>query len=177
MVTGPGGASVPQPIASPSVVATPGCGCESSPGADEFDYLAAPVITSVAVTDDALGYAGTGGGTLLTIHGTGIGPFSLLGASFDGSTSTDSWASGTLPVDETTAIVIAPQQQQSIEPFTAEVQIASMATSPSVDPTNLGYVMSNVGTFSYAGVPVLTGLSPSTGRHAADCHWSGHRRH
>ena len=163
VVTGPGGASVPQPIASPSVVATPGCGCESSPGADEFDYLAAPVITSVAVTDDALGYAGTGGGTLLTIHGTGIGPFSLLGASFDGSTSTDSWASGTLPVDETTAIVIAPQQQQSIEPFTAEVQIASMATSPSVDPTNLGYVMSNVGTFSYAGVPVLTGLSPSTG--------------
>jgi len=162
-VTGPGGPSSPQEIARPAASLTDGCGCEATPGLDEFDYLAAPVVTSVEANDDALGYAGTGGGSILTIHGTGIGPFAMIGASFGGSVSTGSWASGARSIDATTAVVIAPPQQQTIEPFTMGVQVATQATSPTVDPSGVGYVLSNVGTFSYAGVPTLGSLSATTG--------------
>ena len=163
IVTGPGGTSATQPIEAPAVQEATGCGCEVSPGLDEFDYFAAPVITSVDVGGDALSYAGTGGGSMLTVHGTGIGPFAMIGASFDGSTSLGSWADGYLPIDATSAIVIAPSKAQSIEPFVSGVQIATLATSPSSDPGGLGYVLSNSGSFSYAGVPVLGSISKQVG--------------
>jgi hypothetical protein len=160
MVTGPGGTSAVQPIGAPAVIETPGCNCEMAPGLDEYDYFAAPVISSVEIPEDALGYAGTGGGSLMTVHGTGIGPFAMIGASFDGSTSLGSWADGYLPIDSTTALVVAPAKAQSVEPFTSGVQIATLATS---DPSGPGYALSNVGTFSYAGVPVLSSISKSAG--------------
>ena len=162
-VTGPGGTSPTQKITLPAASETDGCDCEATPGLDEFDYLAAPIVTSVRANDDPLGYAGTGGGSILTVRGTGIGPFAMIGASFGGSVSIGSRASGVLPVDATTALVIAPPQQQTIEPFTMGVQAATLATSPTVDPSGAGYVLSNVGTFSYAGVPTLESLSATVG--------------
>ena len=163
VVTGPGGTSTPQPIAAPATTETTGCSCEVTPGLDEFDYFAPPVISRVDITSDPLGYAGAGGGTMLLVHGTGIGPFALIGASFDGSTDLGSWASGYHPIDATSALVLAPARTPSIEPVASGVQIATMATSPSADPSNVGYVLSNVGQFSYAGVPVLGSLSTTTG--------------
>ncbi len=163
VVTGPGGSSAIQPIAAPASEETPACNCELAPGLDEFDYFAAPVITSVDVSEDPLGYAGSGGGSLLTIHGTGIGPFALVGASFDGATSIGQWADGYLTIDATSALVIAPSRAQSIEPVVSGLQVATLATSPSSDPGNLGYVLSNTVSFSYAGVPVLTSMSKNAG--------------
>ena len=163
VVTGPGGSSAVQPIAAPASEETPGCNCELAPGLDEFDYFAAPVITSVDVSEDPLGYAGSGGGSLLTIHGTGIGPFALVGASFDGATSIGQWADGYLTIDATSALVIAPSRAQSIEPVVSGLQVATLAMSPSSDPGNLGYVLSNTVSFSYAGVPVLTSMSKDAG--------------
>ena len=167
VVTGPGGTSVEAPILAPAMELSPGCACELAPGLDEYDYFAAPVVTSVQSAEDPLGFAGAGGGSILTVHGTGLNPFAIEGATFGDPTDPWSWAEGFLPVDSTTLLVIAPSSYVSVAPHSAELKVATTAIDPSTDLLGLGYALSNPGSFAYAGVPALASLSvkagPSTG--------------
>lgn len=163
VVTGPGGSSAISPILAPAASVSVGCGCEAAPGLDEYDYFAPPTISSVAAVEDPLGFAGSMGGSLLTITGTGLSPFAITGALFGGPSDPGQWAEGSWSTSATELVVIAPAVQVSIEPSPATVRIATSATSPGSDPGDLGYVLSNPGGFSYAGIPRLSAISTRWG--------------
>ncbi len=60
-----------------------GCGCEIYPAVTEYDYVPAPTVTSVSTSAGASSLASETGGSLVTIHGTGLGRFTLDYAQFD----------------------------------------------------------------------------------------------
>ncbi len=61
--------------------APPGCGCEIIQAPTEWDYLPAPTITSVS-TSGAANLASEKGGTVITVHGTGLNPLTINWANF-----------------------------------------------------------------------------------------------
>jgi|HubBroStandDraft_5_1064220.scaffolds.fasta_scaffold03205_3 hypothetical protein len=122
-----------------------GCNCEVVPQPDEYDYTAVPAITSVSPT-----YASENGTTDEVITGTS---FNLL--TFD-------WANvgpagpgadqdfSILGVTPTTLTIAIPPAAPTTEPVQTDISIQ-----------DAGLPLSNVDstTFSYAGTPVVTGLS------------------
>jgi hypothetical protein len=57
--------------------APPGCGCEIYPSPTEYDYAPAPAISSVSTSEGPADMASEKGGTLVTIHGSGLGRFTF----------------------------------------------------------------------------------------------------
>ena len=60
-----------------SLVAPPGCKCETMPVPTEYDYVPRPRITSISTSDGPSSLASEKGGTLLTIRGTGFDPLAI----------------------------------------------------------------------------------------------------
>jgi hypothetical protein len=130
-------------------IAPAGCGCEIFPQPEEYDYSAAPHITSVSPQ-----YASENGTTTEVITGT---HFNLL--TFD-------WVNvGPAGVNFSADF--------DIEGISAtQIAIGIPAAAPSTQPVptpisvNSGLQLSNVSSLSYAGTPVLTGLSAHVGDQA-----------
>ena len=91
-VTGARGVSRPGRILPPAegpvvintlgvLVAPPGCGCETEQAPTEYDYVPPPAITSVSTSGPA-SLASENGGTVITVHGTGLDPLTIDWANF-----------------------------------------------------------------------------------------------
>jgi hypothetical protein len=63
------------------LVAPAGCGCETEQAPTEYDYVPKPTITSVS-TSGAANLASEQGGTVITVHGTGLDPLTVEWADF-----------------------------------------------------------------------------------------------
>ncbi len=157
-VTTPSGASSGPPILpayqgpvvfSPNgaYTAPAGCGCEVAPAPQEYDYAAAPVITSVSPA-----FASENGTSAEVITGSGFNlltfEYANVGAAGLGSAQ-DSSIVGVTP---TRLVITVPAASATVEPVTVPFSVLSAGQ------------LSNVSALNYAGTPVLTGLS----RHLAD---------
>jgi Pro-kumamolisin, activation domain/IPT/TIG domain len=60
-----------------------GCGCEIYPASTEYDYAPAPTITSVSTSQGPSSLASETGGTLITVHGSGLSRFTFDYAEYD----------------------------------------------------------------------------------------------
>ena len=72
-----------------ALVAPPGCGCETIQAPTEYDYAPTPTITSVS-TKGAANLASENGNSVITVHGTGLNPQTILWADFGDPSSADS---------------------------------------------------------------------------------------
>jgi hypothetical protein len=82
-VTGPHGTSaaskiLPPPegpivVESDGAFAPPGCNCELAPASTEYDYVPTPTVSSISTSGGPADLASENGGTVVTIHGTGLG--------------------------------------------------------------------------------------------------------
>lgn len=126
-----------------SFTAPAGCDCEVVPAPDEYDYASAPTISSVLPA-----YANENGGTSATITGTG---FNLL---------TFEWANvGAAGLNDSQDFSLEGVTPDSLVvelPGAAADSIGPVATALSVQ-SSAG--LSNVSSFSYAGVPTLSSIS------------------
>ncbi|MGD0455747.1 MAG: protease pro-enzyme activation domain-containing protein, partial [Solirubrobacteraceae bacterium] len=102
-----------------------GCGCEVYPAPTEFDYAPAPTIASVSTSAGPGSLASETGGTLVTVHGRGLGRFTLDYADFDGPGLESSMELGSLDqeiafISGTEIQIVAPAIAESAETATVD---------------------------------------------------------
>jgi hypothetical protein len=119
-----------------------GCGCEIAPAPQEYDYAAAPAITSVSppyASEEGSDEIISGSGfNLLTFQYANIGQAGL-------ASSQDPSIVGVTPTQLT--ITVPPAQTSAVEPVTVPLSVQSAGQ------------LSNVSALSYAGIPVVTSIS------------------
>jgi len=164
-VQGPDGTSTAAPILPPLEGATtfeqdgaletpPGCGCEVYPTPSEYDYAPAPTITSISTSAGPSSLASETEPTLVTIHGSGLGHFTLDYTQFAGAPA----------VEEVESL-----EENVVFDTGTEIQIAApalveSAEEASVDPRSIQFSLRTLAGESaqapveYAGVPRLTGV-------------------
>jgi Pro-kumamolisin, activation domain/IPT/TIG domain len=125
-----------------------GCGCETAPAPQEYDYAPPPHITSVSPA-----FASQDGGSVDVISGSGFNlltfEYANVGPAGLGS-SQDSGIVGVTPTQLFITVPAAPAAntvEPVTEPFTVPLSVMSAGQ------------LSNVFTLAYAGTPVLTGIS------------------
>jgi hypothetical protein len=167
VVHGAGGASATGPILPPfegaptfeqdgAPLAPPGCACEVYPTPTEFDYAPPPTITSVSTSGGAASLASETGGTLVTIHGSGLNRFTLDYADFDSPGLESPVELETL--DQDIAFVSGTELQ------IAAPAIAESTETATVRPTDVPFAVRTLAGESaqtpveYAGVPRVSAV-------------------
>ncbi len=165
LVHGPGGASAAAPILPPlegaaafeqngAIEAPPGCGCEVYPTPSEYDYAPAPTITSVSTSQGPASLASETAETLITIHGSGLGHFTLDYTHFAGAPAEAEvesleenivFDSGT-EIQITAPALVESAEEASIEPRSIGFSLRTLAGESAQAP------------IEYAGVPRVTGV-------------------
>lgn len=165
-VTGPGGTSATGTILPPlegpiafdaegAFVTPPGCSCEVQPAPSEFDYVPAPKITSVSTSGGPAELADEAGGTLITVHGSGLNFLTMNWANFGNPAREASEAS----IEEGSFEFLTGTEMQIVAPA-----VIGPEEKPSVNPVSIPLsVFTQAGqappaTLTYAGVPTVTGL-------------------
>jgi hypothetical protein len=140
-----------------TLVAPPGCDCETEPAPTEFDYVPAPSITSVSTSaGDPGSLASELGGTLITVTGSGFNPLTIEWADFGPPGLESSVDTSYAYLTGTEMQIAAPAEPLSTGPQTIPLSVRSLAgQSPGVPVT-------------YAGVPQVTAaLNTTTGKNGA----------
>ncbi len=132
-----------------ALLAPAGCGCEVDPQPEEYDYSAAPHITSVSPQ-----YASENGTSTDVITGTGFNLLTLYWVNVGPAGINFSQDFDVEGISATQIAVGIPPAAPSTEPTSAPISVSS------------GQQLSNVSSFSYAGTPELTGLSQHVGNQA-----------
>ncbi len=135
--------------ASGAFLPTPDCGCEVVPQPDEYDYAAAPVITSISPS-----YASEAGGTAVTINGSGFDILDVYFVDFGPASENTSQVSDYLSIAPTQMVVVAPGAPiaaATTQPVAVDVSVTS------------GGGASAVTTYHFAGIPTVTHLSTHAG--------------
>jgi hypothetical protein len=138
-------------------VAPVGCGCEVYPAPSEYDNAPAPQISSVSTSAGAAALASEQGGTLVTIHGAGLGRFTYGYASFGEAQLESSVDSGAPAYISGTEIQIqAPAlkghaEEPTLEPQSLPLSVRTLAGSS--PPSSL----------TYAGVPRVSAALDAQG--------------
>jgi hypothetical protein len=167
VVRGPAGASATGPILPPfegaptyeqdgALKAPAGCGCEIYPSPTEFDYAPAPVTTSISTSAGASGLASETGGTLITVHGSGLNRFTLDYADFNESALEASmeWES----LNQEIAFISGTEIQ-----ITAPALVES-AESATTQPKSVPFTVRTLAgesapaSVEYAGVPTVSAV-------------------
>ena len=183
VVVGPGGSSAPSTILPPYqgeyaanangyFPAPAGCDCETVAAATEYDYLAAPVITSVRakVGADGQQYIGALTPTPVTVNGSGFDILGYLWTNLGTWTNASSSTGPTAP----TLTSISPDQLTLSAPFAPAGTIPPLAlpvtvqtlASPNIGDLASGTAPSNAAQVVYAPIPTVTGLKGGTRRSA-----------
>jgi Pro-kumamolisin, activation domain/IPT/TIG domain len=127
------------------IVPPAGCGCEIEQAPTEYDYVPAPTITSVS-TSGAANLASEKGGTVITVHGTGLDPLTINWADFGPASQEFSQDTSYVFMTGTELQIVAPGQPLTNGPATVPFSVSTLAgQSPSVNVT-------------YAGMPEVTGV-------------------
>jgi hypothetical protein len=140
-----------------TLVAPPGCGCETAPAPTEYDYAPAPSITSVSTSaGDPGSLASENGGTLITVTGRGFNPLTIEWADFGPPGLESSMDTDFAYLTGTEMQIAAPAEPLSIEPAVVPFSVRSLAgQSPQSSVT-------------YAGVPQVTAArNTATGKNGA----------
>ncbi len=139
-----------------------GCGCEVYPAPSEYDYAPAPAIASISTSSGADSLASETGGTLVTLHGSGLNRATLDYADFDAPGLEEVMELGSL--DETIAFISG-----------TEIQIQAPAIAESAEEASVGEksVPLSVRTLAgesapaavrYAGVPQVSGVESTASK-------------
>jgi hypothetical protein len=137
-----GGASLP---------ACAGTTCEVFPATTEYDYYAAPTISSIVTTSaaDPTVYASEQGDTIATINGSGFDSLGFL-LTIDGTPSLAANQDGaTLTLTPTQIQVMINPHNETHEAIGANLRVQTLAG------------ISNPAGFKWAGVPVVSTISTS----------------
>jgi hypothetical protein len=139
-----------------------GCGCEVYPAPSEFDYAPAPSITSVSTSQGPASLASETGGTLVTIHGTGLGRATLDYASFaapglEASMELEALDQEIAFISGTEIQIAAPAiaesaQLATVEPTSVPLSVRTLAGESAPAPVQ------------YAGVPRVSGVQSSASK-------------
>jgi hypothetical protein len=141
-------------LAAPS-----GCDCEVTPAATEFDYLPAPTITSFTNSSrsvDGTAYANERGGTIETLHGTGLG---LLGLEW-----VDAGPSQTYTSEDYNITYVSDDELRvalPAEPLTTTVSSVPVSVQTLASP-NRGDLASKTAPSTVAEVPFAPTVSVSS---------------
>ncbi len=123
-----------------------GCDCEVVPAPEEYDYAPAPVITSVSPA-----FASENGTSAEVISGSGFNLLTFEYANVGPAGVGFSQDFGTDGITPTQIVLAIPPAAPTVEPFPVPLSVLSAGQ------------LSNVSSVTYAGTPVLTGIS----RHVA----------
>jgi Pro-kumamolisin, activation domain/Subtilase family/IPT/TIG domain len=171
VVHGAGGASATAAVLPPfegpptfeqdgALIAPAGCHCEVFPAPTEFDYAPPPTVSSISTSAGPSSLASETGGTLITLHGSGLSRFTLDYAQFQGTGPEEVLELGTL--DESIAFISgteiqmeAPELVESpgeatVEPKSVALIVRTLAGESSPTPVR------------YAGVPRVSGVENTT---------------
>jgi Pro-kumamolisin, activation domain/IPT/TIG domain len=137
-----------EPVDEPdgAVLPPPGCGCELYAAPTEYDYAPAPTITSVSTSEGPSSLASEAGGTVVTLHGSGLSQTLLRSLEIAGA--------GTFAVyDTATELQLEAPALESLE------------LAPSVGPLQVPITVGTVAGTSaaaqatYAGIPVISSVA------------------
>jgi hypothetical protein len=125
-----------------------GCGCEIAQAPTEYDYLPVPTITSVSTaTARAASLASESGGTIITVHGTGLNPLTVDWANFGPASQEASQDTNFVFMTGTELQISAPAQAFTTGPVTVPFSVRTLAGQ------------SAASTVSYAGIPRISGVA------------------
>ncbi len=128
------------------LVAPAGCECETAPAPTEFDYLPTPRLTSVSTSEGPTDLASEKGGTVVTIHGSGLGPMTVEWADVGPPGLEASADTSYVFVTGTTMQILAPAVPLTSGVARFPLSVRTLAGQSA--PVSL----------AYAGVPVVTGV-------------------
>ena len=157
-----------------ALVAPPGCGCETIQAPTEYDYAPTPTITSVS-TKGAANLASENGTSVITVHGTGLNPQTILWADFGDPSSADSMDINYVYMTGTEMQIVAAGEPVTVDRATVPMSVRTLAGQSA--PINV----------TYAGIPNVTGVinttnsttlggvygGPDTGRTPIEIHGEG----
>ncbi len=166
-VSGPGGASAVGTILPPlegpiafnaeGAFVTPlGCGCEVRPAPSEFDYVPAPAITSVSTSAGPAQLADESGGTLVTVHGSGLNFLTMNWADL----GNPKLESSQISIEEGSFEFLSGTEMQLVLPA-----IIGPGEAPPVNPVSLPLSVftqagqAPAGAVTYAGVPTVSAVT------------------
>jgi hypothetical protein len=128
-----------------ALVAPNGCGCEVFPPPTEYDYAPAPTITSLSTSAGPGSLASASGGTLITLHGTGLNHSVLRSVFFSEEYEETVYDTGT------ELQVSAPALEE------LGVKLTAGPTAVPVSVTTLAGTSAPAQAV-YAGIPVISGV-------------------
>ena len=143
-----------------ALVAPPGCGCETIQAPTEYDYVPTPTITSVSTTGPA-SLASENGTSVITVHGTGLNPLSILWADFGDPASADSMDINYVYMTGTEMQIVAAGEPVTVERTKIPMSVKTLAGQSL--PINV----------TYAGIPNVTGVINTTNSTALDGVYGG----
>jgi hypothetical protein len=122
------------------------CHCEVVQADDEYDYVPRPHVDSVSTDDGRLALADEHGGTVITVHGSGLNPLTLAYADFGDPRRYTS------------------ETQSKVFETGTEIQIRAPHRKVSAGPARVAFSVRTLGGRSaprmvtYAGVPAITSV-------------------
>jgi hypothetical protein len=167
VVNGRGGPSATSTILAPfegapsferdgALQAPSGCGCEVFPAVTEYDYAPAPTISSVSTSEGPSSLASETGGSLVTIHGTGLSRFTLDYGQFDDPSleadmELESLNEDIAFISGTEIQIAAPAIAESTEEATLEPQSVPFSVRTLAGESGQAQI-------EYAGIPRVTSV-------------------
>ena len=125
-----------------------GCGCEIAQAPTEYDYVPPPAITSVSTsTGGAASLASENGGTVITVHGTGLNPLTVDWASFGPASQEASQDTSFVFMTGTEMQITAPPEPVTTGPVTVPFSVSTLGGQ------------SAAATVRYAGIPRVTSVA------------------
>jgi hypothetical protein len=133
------------------------CGCEIAQAPTEYDYAPTPTITSVSTsTAGAANLASENGGTIVTIHGTGLSPLTIDWANFGPAGQEASQNTDFAFMTGTELQISAPSQPHTTSPVTVPFSVRTLGGQSAAT------------TVSYAGIPRVTDVVNAQHRKTLD---------
>jgi hypothetical protein len=155
-VTGPGGRSATATILPPlegpinygpgGVPVAPGCGCEISPAATEYDYVPKPAVSSISTSGGPADLADENGGTVITVHGAGFNNDSFEWTDFGPPSQAASQDLNIVYASGTELQVQGPAEPLTTDVLSVPFSVQSLAG------------LSNSVAAQFAGVPAVTSV-------------------
>ena len=124
-----------------------GCDCEIAQAPTEYDYAPAPTITSVSTSAGGpANLASEQGGTVITVHGTGLDPLTIDWANFGPASQENSQDTSFVFMTGTQMQIAAPGESITAGPVAVPLSIRSLAG------------LSAATAVKYAGIPRVDGV-------------------
>jgi len=124
-----------------------GCGCEIAQSPTEYDYVPAPTISSVSTSaGGTASLASEDGGTVITVHGTGLDPLTVDWANFGPASQEASQNTDFVFMTGTELQITVPPQAVTTGPVTVPFSVRTLGGQSAAVSVR------------YAGIPKVTSV-------------------